>query len=60
MALYGVNFLDNGGNIYATHYIECGDDEAAIGAAHNLNVLPRLGRFEVWNGECLVHRHPRR
>jgi hypothetical protein len=53
MALYRIHFLDYGGNIYSTHNVEHEDDEAAIEAAHDLNVLPRLGRFEVWEDDRL-------
>lgn len=58
MALYSILFLDRSDNIYTTHYSEQDDDEAAIEAAHSLNVLPDIGRgFEVWDGDRLVHRH---
>ena len=57
MALYRVHFLDFGGNVRATHHIEH-DDEAAIEAAHRMNVPPRInGGFEVWQDDRLVHRH---
>ena len=58
MPLYRVHFLDYGDNIYATDYVVHDDDDAAIAAAHRLNVLPDLGSgFEVWDDERLVHRH---
>ena len=58
MAIYHVHFFDFGGNIYATHHVEHADDEAAIEAARQLNVLPHLSfGFEVWDDERLVHRH---
>lgn len=58
MALYRVHFFDFGEHIYATHHVECHDDEAAIDTAHRLNVLPHLSSgFEVWDDERLVHRH---
>ena len=58
MARYRVRFLDHGENVYATHELDHDDDEAAIAAAHRLNVLPHLGvGFEVWHDERLVHRH---
>jgi hypothetical protein len=58
MALYRVHFLDHGDNIRATHHVEHDDDEAAIAAAHRLNVLPHLvAGFEVWDDERLVHKH---
>jgi hypothetical protein len=58
MALYHVHFLDHEDNIYATHRVEREDDEAAIGAAHELNVMPHLGiGFEVWEDERPLHRH---
>ena len=57
MALYRVDFLDHGENVYATHQIEHDEDAAAIAAAHRMNVLPNLGAgFEVWDDErrCTV------
>jgi hypothetical protein len=58
MALYRVHFLDFGGNVRATHQIEHDNDEAAIQAAHRMNVLPQInGSFEVWQDDRLVHRH---
>jgi hypothetical protein len=58
MALYRVHFLDHGDNVYATHHVEHDHVDAAIEAAHRLNVLPHLGSgFEVWDDERLVHRH---
>lgn len=58
MALYRVHFYDHGDNIRASHDIDRDDDKAAIGAAHELNALPRLiAGFEVWEADRLVHRH---
>ena len=58
MALYHVLFLDHGDNVRALHNIEHDDDEAAIEAAHRLNVLPGVtGGFEVWQDDRLVRRH---
>jgi hypothetical protein len=58
MALYQVHFIDYGGNVRATHFVQQDSDEAAIAAAHQLNVLPRLSAgFEVWKGERLLYRH---
>jgi hypothetical protein len=42
MARYRVQFLDFGGNVRASHEIDQDDDEAAIDAAHRMNVLPRI------------------
>lgn len=56
MTRYTVHFLDHRGK--ATHHIERDDDDAAIAAVHEVNILPGLGRFEVWAGNRLVHRHP--
>lgn len=61
MALYHIYFIDHGGNIFAAHHVENGDDKAAIESAHRLNVLPNLGAgFEVWKDDQLVHRHDNR
>jgi len=58
MALYRVHFLDHGDNVRITHYVNLDDDETAIDAARQINVLPHLGSgFEVWDDERLVHRH---
>jgi hypothetical protein len=58
MALYRVHFLDFGDNVLATHLIEHEDDDAAVSAAHSLNVLPHISAgFEVWDDERLVHAH---
>jgi len=58
MALYRVNFLDFGENIFATHDVERDDDAAAIEAAHGLNVLRHMTvGFEVWDADRLVHKH---
>jgi hypothetical protein len=55
MALYRVDFLDHGGNVYATNRFEHDDDAAAVAAAHLLNVLPHISAgFEVWQD---VHHH---
>ncbi len=57
MALYRVHFVDHGDNVYATHHLEHDTDEAALEAAHRLNV-PTIGAgFELWEDERLVHRH---
>jgi hypothetical protein len=57
MTRYQVHFVDHGDNVYDTVHAEHDDDEAAIEHAHRLNV-PSIGaRFEVWEGERLVHRH---
>ena len=40
MALYRVHFTDFGDNVRATHFVEQDNDDAAIQAAHRLNVLP--------------------
>jgi len=58
MALYRVHFVDHGGNVRATHFVEHDNDEAAVAAAHQINVLPHLhAGFEVWENERLVYRH---
>ena len=58
MARYRVHLVDHGENIYATHHVERNNDEAAIAAAHQLNVMPHLGAgFEVWKDDRLVHQH---
>jgi hypothetical protein len=59
MTVYRIHFLDYGGNLYQARHVDHDDDESAIEAAHRLNVLPRLGRFEVWDDERLVYRHPK-
>ena len=57
MARYRVHFVDHGDNIYAAEYLEHGDDDSAIEAAHRMNV-PRIGAgFDLWDDELLVHRH---
>ena len=58
MAVYRVHFYDHGDDIRVSHDIERDDDEAAIAAAYELNVLPHMSAgFEVWEGDRLVHRH---
>jgi len=58
MALYRVYFLDHGGNVRATHHVDREDDQAAVEAAHRLNVLPHMSAgFEVWRDDRLVNRH---
>jgi hypothetical protein len=58
MALYRVHFIDYGNNVRATQFIEQDNDEAAIAAAHRLNLLPRISAgFEVWEAERLIYRH---
>ena len=58
MALYRVHFFDHGDNIRVTHDIDHDDDDAAIAAAHQLNVLPHMSAaFEVWQDGRLVYRH---
>jgi hypothetical protein len=57
MALYRLHFVDHGGNVYATEYLEHDDDESAIESAHRMNV-PSIGAgFDLWDDERLVHRH---
>src|SRR5262249_29587127 len=59
MALYRVRFLDHREEVYATHHVEHDDDEAAIAAAHRLNVVSHVGvAVEVWDDERLVRRLP--
>jgi hypothetical protein len=49
--------VDHGDNVYSTEYIDHDSDEAAVEAAHRMNV-PSIGAgFEVWDDERLVHRH---
>lgn len=58
MALYRIHFVDHGGNVRSTRHVEHDTDEAAIEAAHSLNVLSSVGAgFEVWDDERLVHQH---
>ena len=58
MALYRIHFLDHGGNVRSTRHVERDTDEAAIEAAHYLNVLPSVSAgFEVWHDERLLHQH---
>lgn len=58
MTLYRVHFFDHGDNIRSTDDIDGKDDEAAIAAAHRLNVLPHMtAGFEVWEGDRLVYQH---
>ena len=58
MSLYRVHFFDHGDNILSVRDIEGDDDDAAIAAAHGLNVLPHItAGFEVWEGDRFVHRH---
>ena len=56
MTRYNIHFLDHVGNV--THHIDRDNDEAAIAAVQDVNILPGLGRFELWAGDRLVHRHP--
>jgi hypothetical protein len=57
MVLYRVHFVDHGGNVYATEYLEHDDDESAIAAAHRMNVLSIGVGFGPLIDERLVHRH---
>jgi hypothetical protein len=58
MALYHIEFLDYGKNVRWTHCVVHDDDEAAIAAAHRLNVMPHLTLgFEIWEDGRLVYRH---
>lgn len=58
MASYRVLFLDYGENVRALHDLNQDDDEAAVAAAHRLNVLPHMSAgFEVWQDDRLVRRH---
>ena len=58
MPRYHVHFLDRDDDIIATHQAEYADDEAAMEAAHRLNLVPYMSAgFDLWHSERLVHRH---
>jgi hypothetical protein len=57
MALYRVNFVDHGNNVYSTHHLKHDDDDDVIANAYRMNV-PSIGAgFDVWDDERLVYRH---
>ena len=57
MALYRLHFVDHGGNVYATNHVDHQSDDAAIRAAHALDV-PSIGAgFDLWDDKRLVSRH---
>jgi hypothetical protein len=56
MVPYRAHFVDHGGNVYATEYLEHDDNESAIEAAHRMN-LPSTGAgFYLGDDERLVYR----
>lgn len=59
MALYRIHFVDNGGNSFAVHEIECADDAEAVKKARTLDVRFIGMGFDLWDGERLVHQERR-
>jgi hypothetical protein len=59
MAQYDVYFVDQASNVYDAVRLEQDTDDAAIVAAHRLNVASIGNGFDVWRERRLVHRHRR-
>jgi hypothetical protein len=60
MAVYTLNHVDHGGNVWASDEIECDDDASAITAAHR-EFLHSIGfGFDLMEGERLVYSHRKR
>lgn len=55
MPFYCIQFVDDGDNVYRTHYLESYQDEGAIAAARRLNVSSVGDGFELWQEARLVH-----
>jgi hypothetical protein len=59
MAIYRIDFVDDGGSPCTTHELDCADDKTAIEEARTLN-LRFLGMgFDLWDSERLVHKERR-
>jgi hypothetical protein len=57
MQTYRVDFLDERNNLTSTVELQEAEDAAAIQHALRINIPSIGGRFEVWQGERLVHKH---
>lgn len=59
MATYRIHFVDNGGNTFAVHEIDCPDDAEAVEKARMLDVRFIGMGFDLWQADRLVHQERR-
>lgn len=57
MAVYRVDFVDHGNNVYAIEHMEQDADRTVIEEVHRRNAHGIGAGFDIWDGERLVHRH---
>ena len=57
MLTYCIDFIDDQNNLSSTVELAEDDDAAAIQHAYRINIPSIGGRFEVWQGTRLVHKH---
>jgi hypothetical protein len=57
---YWCKFLDMGGHVTGAEQIKATDDEAAIAKARVIFDSGLITRYEIWNGQRLIHRETRR
>lgn len=60
MNTYLIRLFDHGGNVRVADWILCEDDAEAIRRAKEMDVWPVGVRYEVTQGDRLVHSHSRR
>ena len=58
MASYRVYYCDARGKVFSANDFEATDDAGAIDRAVTL-VGGKVQIFEVWQRDCLIHRHPK-
>lgn len=54
---YRIQYLDHGGNIYATEQVEHDDEQAMIRELRQRQEHRIGAGFDVWDGDRLVYRH---
>ena len=57
MAVYRVEYVDHGENVYATEHVEHDDDEALVEELRVRNAHGIGAGYNVWDGDRLVYRN---
>jgi hypothetical protein len=57
MAIYQVNFVDHGDNVYASESIEHDDEPALVETLRRRHTHGIGAGFDIWEGDRLIYRH---